>query len=510
MRLIYSFFMTILLWFAASTVFGAEPSTPSTPTKSKKPNIIYMMLDEWGYYEMSGLGHQKLKTPVFDDFRKEAMRFTQCYAGGPTCGPTRSTLLTGQHLGHVSMRSNGGATPIREDEVTIADILKDQGYATAGFGKWGIGARGTTGVPEIHGFDLFFGYYDQVHAHSFYPTFLIRNSEEVPLKGNTGHPNHGETHAQYVIFDETMKWLDKNHDKPFFLYLPYTPPHGQWGLAEDDPYWQVFKDKPWRVGQKTDKDSRMYAAMLLMVNDQLKQIMVKLKQCGIDDNTIIFLCGDNGGAPYFKSEENPRGLFAPNVDPRTGQEFRGGKGSLYEGGLRVPMMVRWPGKIKPGSQSDLVWYFPDIMPTLAELTGAKVPEACDGISIVPTLFGKGLQKQHEFLYWEYMNQYAVRMGRWKTWRHATAKKTGISWQLYDLSNDVGETTDLADKHPDIVAKIDGIAKREHTEIRRGGRLPNATVDAGRDRTVALGRAPKKAAPKRPRKAPKKGKATPGK
>ncbi len=468
------------------------PGTLNAQGRAKKPNVIYMMLDEWGYYEMSGLGNKKLKTPVFDQFMKESMRFTHCYAGGPTCGPTRSTLLTGQHLGHVSMRTNGGATPIRADEVTIAEILKEQGYATAGFGKWGIGARGTTGIPENHGFDLFFGYYDQVHAHSFYPTYLIRNSEEVPLKGNTGRPDKGETHAQYVIFDETMKWLDKNHNKPFFLYLPYTPPHGLWGLPEDDPSWQVFKDKPWRVGQKTDKDSRIYAAMLLMVNHQLKQIMDKLKEYGIDDNTIIFLCGDNGGQAYFRSDENPRGLFAPNVDPKTGQEFRAGKGSLYDGGLRVPMMARWPGKIEPGSESDLVWYYPDVMPTLAELTGAKVPEACDGMSIAPTLLGEGEQEQHEFLYWEYGSQCAVRMGKWKGWRlRASKKKKGVPWELYDLSKDVGETTNLADKYPEIVAKIDAVARREHTEVRGGGKLPNVTVDASRDRTVALGRGPRK-------------------
>ncbi len=401
------------------------------------------------------------------------------------------------------MRTNGGATPIRKDEVTIAEILKEQGYATAGFGKWGIGARGTTGVPEVHGFDLFFGYYDQVHAHSFYPTFLIRNSEEVPLKGNTGDFKQGETHAQYVIFDETMKWLEKNHDKPFFLYLPYTPPHGLWGLPKDDPYWQVFKDEPWRGGQKTDKDSRIYAAMLLMVNDQLKQIMAKLKKYGIDEDTVIFLCGDNGGQAYFPSKDNPRGIFAPNVDPKTGQEFRAGKGSLYDGGLRIPMLVRWPGKIEPGAESDLVWYFPDVMPTLAELTGAKVPEACDGISIVPALLGEGEQKRHEFLYWEYGGQVAVRMGKWKGWKLGANRKKpkGIPWQLYDLSKDVGETTDIAKERPDIVAQIDAIARREHTPIRPGGRLPNATVDASRDRTVALGRGQRKPRPKKT--APKK-------
>ena len=177
----------------------------------------------------------------------------------------------------------------------------------------------------------------------------------------------------------------------------------------------------------------------------------------------------------------------------------------YEGGLRVPMLVRWPGKIKPGPESDLVWYFPDVMPTLAELTRAKVPEGCDGISIAPTLLGKGEQKEHEFLYWEYANQYAVRMGKWKGWRLAAARNhTDIPWRLYDLSMDVGETTDLADKHPEIVAKIDAIGKREHTPIRRGGRLPNATVDAKRDRTVALGRDRNRATPKRKKKAPKKG------
>jgi len=479
--------LTLATFCLLSTTANTILQAANTPAK---PNIVYMMLDEWGYYEMSGLGHPDLKTPVFDQFMKEGMRFTQCYAGGPTCGPTRSTLLTGQHLGHVSMRTNGGATPIRADEVTIAEILKEQGYATAGFGKWGIGGRGTTGIPELHGFDVFFGYYDQVHAHSYYPTYLIRNSEEVPLAGNTGNPTAGETHAQYEIFNESMKWLDENHDEPFFLYLPFTPPHGLWGMAEDDPYWQVFKDKPWRVGQKTDKDSRIYAAMLLMVNDQLKQILAKLKEYGIEDNTIVFLCGDNGGQAYFSSADHPRGLFAPNVDPRTGQEFRAGKGSLYEGGLRVPMIVRWPGKIKPRSVSDHVWYYPDVMPTLAELTGANVPDACDGISIVPTLFGKGEQQQHEFLYWEYVGQTAVRMGQWKGWRRTGGRKgAAVPWQLYDLSKDVSETTDLADQHPDIVAQIDAVSKREHTPVRPGGNLPNYAGPYG-DRTTALGRPPK--------------------
>jgi arylsulfatase A-like enzyme len=479
--------IALFLFFTASCCFAAE-----------KPNVIYMMLDEWGYYEMSGLGHDKLQTPVFDSFMSESMRFTNAYAGGPTCGPTRAVLLTGQHLGHVSMRTNGGGTPIRDDEITMGEMMKAAGYATGGFGKWGIGERGTTGIPERQGFDTFFGYYHQVHAHTFYPKFLIRNSEEVPLKGNPGHYNLGETHAQYVIHDEAMKWLEANHEKPFFLYLPYTPPHGHWGLPPDDPYWKVFEGKPWRKGQKTDKDSRMYAAMLLQVNHQLKAIIDKLKEYGIDDNTIIFLSGDNGGQAYFKDTNNPRGIFAPNVDPKgKGPEFRAGKGSLYDGGLKVPFLVRWPGKIKAGSTTDHLTYFPDIMPTIAEITGAELPPDRDGISMLPTLLGKGAQKQHDFMYWEYTGQTAVRMSNWKGYTRKKGGKAG-AWELYDILKDPGETNNLAAQHTDIVAKIDLIAKREHTVVKGGEKLPDALPFYG-DTTIALGKDPNAVKKRKPKK-----------
>ena len=221
-------------------------------TASESPNIIYLMLDEWGYFESGHMGHRELLTPHIDQFASEGIRFTNAYAGAPVCGPTRCVLLTGLHSGHTSMRVNDGFSPIREDEPTLGTMLKKKGYATGGFGKWGIGGRGTSGVPEKHGFDQFFGYYDQVHAHTFYPQYLIRNSREVPLQGNSGENFYdGETHAQLEIFRESLRFIRSNKDKPFFCYLPWTPPHGLWGIDEDDPSWQLFKDKPWTAGQQT-------------------------------------------------------------------------------------------------------------------------------------------------------------------------------------------------------------------------------------------------------------------
>ena len=367
--------------------------------ESSKPNIIYLMLDEWGYFESGHMGHRELLTPNIDAFARQGMRFTRAYAGAPVCGPTRCVLMTGLHTGHTSMRVNDGASPIRADEPTLASMLSEQGYATGGFGKWVIGARGTSGVPEKHGFDEFFGYYDQVHAHTFYPRYLIRNSQEVALPANKGESFYeGKTHAQNVIFEESLKFIRENSERPFFCYLPWTPPHGVWGIDEDDPSWELFKDKPWRVGQRTDRDARVYGAFMHKADRQLGAILQLLRELEIDDNTIVFLSGDNGGQDYFKTEERPHGFFAPNWNPQTGERFRAGKGSLYEGGLRVPFLVRWPGKVDAGSVSDHLLCLQDLMPTLAKLSGASCPRT-DGISFVPTLLGKSGQKNHDYLYW---------------------------------------------------------------------------------------------------------------
>ncbi|NQT15250.1 MAG: sulfatase-like hydrolase/transferase, partial [Planctomycetes bacterium] len=235
-----------------------------------KPNIVYMMLDEIGYFELSSMGHKILKTPNVDRLAAEGMRFTQCLAGGPVCGPTRCVLLTGKHLGHCQMRTNGGGTPITADEFTLGEMFKSAGYATGGFGKWGIGDSGTSGAPELHGFDLFYGYYHQVHAHSYYPEFLVRNGKKEMLQGNTGDPHTGKTFSQYLIHNEAMKFIRENKDRPFFCYLPYTLPHGLWGMPEDDPSWLMYKDmKLGGKGQRRDCDPNVYAAMVHLADRQL-------------------------------------------------------------------------------------------------------------------------------------------------------------------------------------------------------------------------------------------------
>ena len=392
MRVFHCFFFPFFLCLIAF----AQPATAHEP----KPNIIYLMLDEWGYFESSHMQNRELVTPNIDQFARDGMRFTNAMAGAPVCGPTRCCLLTGLHSGHTSMRNNGGSAPIRENEPTLASMLKPLGYATGGFGKWGIGGRGTSGVPETHGFDEFFGYYDQVHAHTFYPKYLIRNSKEVPLPGNDGKSFYeGETHAQTEIFKESIRFIRDHHDQPFFCYLPWTPPHGLWGIDDDDPSWQMFKDKPWTAGQRTPNDAKVYAAFMHMIDRQIGEIVALLKELEIDNNTVFFLCGDNGGQDYFKTDEHPHGFFGPNLNPETGKRFRAGKGSLYEGGLKVPMLVRWPGKIKAGTVTDHLMYFPDVMPTLADVVNVKSPKT-DGLSFLPTLLGKEGQQQHEYLYWE--------------------------------------------------------------------------------------------------------------
>ncbi|MGQ9770873.1 MAG: sulfatase-like hydrolase/transferase [Thermogutta sp.] len=445
---------TLMLLFLA----GSSSAKETHPVS--RPNFLFIVSDELGYYELSCMGHPHFQTPNIDRLAAEGIRFTQALAGSSLCAPTRCCLMTGKHGGHTSVRTNGGGTPLRLEEPTIASVLKQVGYATGGFGKWGCGGRGSTGVPELHGFDIFFGYYDQVHAHSYYPPYLIRNSEELPLPGNHGL-SQGTTYSHYLIVEEAKRFIRENKDRPFFCYLPVTPPHGIHDIPETDPSWQLYKDKPWPL------DARKYAAMVNMVDRNVGEIRSLLRELELEEKTIIFFSGDNGGAEYFQSAEHPRGFHAPNVDPKTGVEFRGGKGNLYEGGLRIPMIVCWPGKIRPSRVSDLLWYFPDILPTLAELAGTTPAPDVDGISIVPELLGEDVvgrkQPQHDFLYWELSGQVAVRKGTWKAIRPGWSKP----WELYDLSQDVSETKDLSKQHPEILQELITLAEKSHTPAVEG-------------------------------------------
>jgi len=434
---------------AVGVLAAAMPvSAISAAEAAKQPNIIYIMADDMGYGNLGCFGSTTIQTPHIDRMCAEGIKFTDCYSGGSVCAPARSTLMTGYHLGHAPVRGNVG-TPLFPEDVTVADVLKEAGYVTGGFGKWGLGNQGKQGAAEEHGFDTFFGYYNQVHAHDYYTSHLFRNSERVELEGPAHNViSYGERekrtgqYSHYAIFDETVKFIKESarSGKPFFCYAPWTPPHSKMDIPEDDPAWALYKDKPWKPAK-----AKVVAAMDTMVDRQVGEILDLLKELNIDDNTIVFFTSDNGASRHYPGLLDSCGAF------------KGIKGSMYEGGLRVPMVVRWPGKIKAGSESDLPWYFPDVMATLAELAGVskEVPKDTDGISVVPTLLGKGDQKKHDYLFWKK----AIRMGKWK----GVGNPGELA--LYDLSKDIGEENDLAAKRPEIVAKLTAFMEQAWTEPR---------------------------------------------
>ncbi len=404
-----------------------------------KPNIVFIMVDDMGYHDLGCFGSKTILTPRIDRMCAEGIKFTDCYSGDTVCAPARSTLMTGYHKGHTPVRGNSGGIPLFPEDVTVAEVLKKAGYATGAFGKWGLGNQGKDGAAERQGFDRFFGYYNQWHAHTYY-THLFRNSEKVELDGRYTH---------HAIYDETLTFIKENKDKPFFCYCPWTPPHAAYQIPEDEPAWALYKDKPWKQPEK------VVAAMDSMMDRQVGEILDLLKELGLDEKTIVFFTSDNGAAKRFDGVHNSCG------------EMTGHKRSMNEGGIRVPMVVRWPGTIKPGRVSDLPWYFPDVMPTLAELAGVspEVPKDIDGISIVPTLLETGEQKRHEYLFWQ-AGARAARMGKWK------GIGQGGKVRLYDLTKDIGEKNDLAAEHPDIAAKLG-------TFMEKAWREPRSQKDDGK-------------------------------
>jgi arylsulfatase A-like enzyme len=423
---------------------------------AKKPNMIFIVVDDMGWADLGCYGSRQIQTPNIDRMAVEGVRFTQAYSGCTVCAPARSVLMTGLHMGHTSVRGNMGGVPLRDEDVTVAEVLKRAGYATGGFGKWGLGDVETPGVPEKHGFDEFFGYYHQVHAHNYWTEYLWRNSQKVPMTGEKGS---AERYTHNRIFEQMLKFIRGNKDKPFFCYAPWTPPHGQYQIPESDPAWQIYKDKPW------PRDARVVAAMDTMIDRQVGELLDLLKELEIDERTIVFFCSDNGAAKRFDGVLDSSG------------PLRGFKRLLYEGGIRVPLIARWPGKTKGGTVSEHACYFADMMPTLADLAGVLpyMPADVDGLSIVPELIGRtDEQKKHEFLYWEWQLynwgkrenvpdglMQAVRMGNWKAVRH----KSNVPFELYDLSSDIGEKNNIAAEHPEIVAKIEAYIKRDRIEPR---------------------------------------------
>lgn len=461
----------VLSFFCLQPLFGGADERSASA--AKLPNIVYIMADELGYFETGYNGGKTIQTPHIDQMAADGLQFRNLFAGSSVCAPTRCCFLTGLHSGHTSVRVNGGGTPLRADEQTIASMLKPLGYATGGFGKWGCGGRDSTGVPEQHGFDVFLGYYDQVHAHTYFPPYLIRNSEEVPLQGNNGGGS-GQTYSHYLIHAAAMDFIRENAERPFFAYLPYTPPHGLFDIPDEDPAWELYRDKPW------PEDVRRYAAMVTMVDRQVGEVRSLLRELGLEDNTLVIFSGDNGGADYFSSKEHPRGFHSANRHPESGLEYRGSKGQLYEGGLRIPAVACWPGKIESGRISNGLFYFPDFLPTFAELAGVSVAGRTDGVSLVPELLGQGTQRQHDYLYWEIGGSFALRQGDWRIHRRGES-----DWELYNVADDPAETTDISAAHPDVVKRLGQLADEAHEPAQEG--TFSRTDRHERDRRAKMGR-----------------------
>jgi arylsulfatase A-like enzyme len=441
------------LFLSIAVILGV-PSWADAGAKIK-PNIIFILADDLGYGDLGCYGQEKIRTPELDRLAARGLRFRQFYAGSTVCAPSRCSLMTGLHTGHCRVRGNG-TTPLRPEDTTIASVLKQAGYTTGLIGKWGLGEAGSTGVPTRQGFDYFFGYLNQVHAHNYYPDFLWRNEEKVAISGNVVKNNVALKKAVYspdLFTREAMDFISKNKECPWFLYLAYILPHAnnERGRAEKNGM-EVPSDAPYSA-EDWPQPQKNHAAMITYLDREVGRIVQHLKNLGLDEETIIIFTSDNG--PHREGGADPS--FFRSAGP-----LRGFKRSLHEGGIRVPMIVCWPGRIRPDQETDQVGAFWDVLPTLAELAGAKSSKGLDGISLVPTLVGKQQKQQHDFLYWEFHErgfQQGVRAGNWKALRALP----GAPLKLYDLRTDLGETTNVAASHPEVIARIETYMRGARTE-----------------------------------------------
>jgi arylsulfatase A-like enzyme len=476
--------MILLIGLASADLlsFGAQPAY-SLRSAERKPSIVFILADDLGYGDLGCYGQTKIKTPNLDKLADEGMRLTSFYAGCTVCAPSRCALMTGLHTGHAIIRGNA-TVPLGPQDLTVAEILKQEGYRTALIGKWGLGNPNTPGVPQKKGFDEFLGYLDQVHAHDYYPDYLWRYDQATDAKpGYDGRvefaQNQGGRKGVYVndlFTSAALKFIGLNKPeplnnyRPFFLYLAYTIPHAnneagqRTGNGMEVPSDAPYSDQSWPAVEKNK------AAMITRLDGYVGQVLDKLKELKIDESTIIFFSSDNG--PHKEGGVDPK--FFQSSGP-----LRGIKRDLYEGGIRVPLIVRWPGRIKPGTTNDQAWAFWDFLPTAAEVASAKVPSKLDGISLLPALLGKPQTNRHDFLYWEFHErgfQQAVRMGDWK----AVRSQAGAPLELYNLSTDLGEKQNVAGQNPEVIAKIEEYLKGARTESENWPIKPAQATPAKKD------------------------------
>ena len=432
------------------------------------PNIIFILADDLGYGDLACYGQKFIKTPNLDRMAAEGMQFMQHYAGCTVSAPSRGSLMTGLHTGHSQIRGNKeidpeGQHPLVKETFTLGKMLKEAGYVTGIFGKWGLGYPGSESTPLMMGFDKFYGYNCQRMAHSYYPNYLWDNDNKVLLNGNK---NRGcAVYSQQLIHEKALSFIRDNKDKPFFAMLTYTLPHAELNLPHDSVYQQYENsfDETFYDGTRgyypVEKPRASFAAMVSRLDLYVGEVLSELKRLGIDDNTLIIFTSDNG--PHEEGGADPD--FFQSYGP-----LKGLKRDVYEGGIRVPFIVRYPGKVNAGEKSDHISAFWDMMPTFAELVNVSIPESVhtDGISMLPTLLKRDGQKEHEFLYWEFHEiggRVAVRKGDWKAVMLNAKKGIEQPIELYDLSKDIHEDNNLANQYPEKVEKMRNLIKRAHRE-----------------------------------------------
>ena len=430
-----------------------------------QPNVIYILADDLGYGDLSCYGQTKFETPNIDSLAKRGMMFTQHYSGSTVCAPSRSVLLTGLHTGHTPVRGNAEVQPEGQAEMpgtpyTVANHFKKAGYRTGCVGKWGLGYPGSSSEPLKMGFDRFYGYNCQRMAHCYYPAFLWNDDQRELLWGNVATQKND--YAPDLTHAQALDFIRENKEEPFFLFYAAIQPHAD--MIAPERYMKKYRGKfepetrhPAGHYIAQPEPRAAFAAMVSVLDDYVGEVVKELETLGIDDNTMIIFTSDNG--PHVEGGHDPD--YFNSYGP-----LRGYKRDLYEGGIRVPMIATWPGKIAAGVKSDHISAFWDFLPTVADMIGKPLDKEVDGISMLPTLLGQGEQPQHEYLYWEFPakgGRIAIRSGNWKAVQYDVSKKNPRPIELYNLSDDLGETINVANEHPEIVSELDRLMKSSHTD-----------------------------------------------
>jgi arylsulfatase A len=466
---------TTIILLTSVLLFTACQNQQKKETGPQKPNLVYILADDLGYNDLSCYGQELFSTPNIDKLAETGLKFTQHYSGSTVCAPSRSSLMTGQHTGQTFIRGNKewqpeGQYPLEAEAYTLAEALQGAGYVTGAFGKWGLGYPGSEGDPNFQGFDEFFGYNCQRIAHHYYPYHLWHNQEKIMLEGNEGFKT--EQYGPNLIHVKALKFLEENKDSPFFMFYPSLIPHAEMFAPEEymEKYRGKFEPENSYVGVDSGENFRngpygsqpeahaATAAMINLLDDQVGEIVAKLKELGVYENTLIIFTSDNG--PHLEGGANPDFFNSNGI-------FRGYKRDLYEGGIRVPMIAVWQGKITPGTETNHPSAFWDVYPTFAEITGAKTPDKINGISFLPTLLGnEDEQEKHEYLYWEFHERggrKALRKGDWKLINYNVFVPEKTTVELYNIAADPGEQNNVAKANPEIVKKLTDLMESARTE-----------------------------------------------